>query len=216
MKNIFYQGFTLVELLVVIAIMGILVGFMIVNLGQQRGPRNLRIAQNQLVTDLRKIQSHTLSSRVLPNGQPVQFYLIKIDINQPDRYFVQGIYDKDKTLNGRLKDVETVRLPQGVTLDSLSISNPSLSGNTKSCYLIACKAPCARVVVNRGGDQAAPVSEPDDIANTDDYSKLSNFYTDTNYTSNDSVVVIKLKEAQIGTAKTVTVQAVNGLVIFEQ
>lgn len=212
-------GFTLIELLVVVAIMGSLVGFMIINLGQQRGARNLKLAQNQLVTDLRKIQSYTLSSRVLPNGQPVQYYLMRFDLSKPDRYSIQGIYDKENTTNGRLKDVETVYLPQEVTFDPVSpvtTSNPALSGNLKGCYLIAFKAPFARVIVNRGCDQIAPVSDPYLIDNTDDYSKVVNFYSDTSVTSNDSVVVLKLKEARTGTTKTITVQAVNGLVTFQQ
>ena len=212
-------GFTLIELLVVVAIMGMLVGYMVINLGQQRGARNLKIAQNQLVTDLRKIQSYTLSSRVLPNGQPVQYYLIKFDFNQPDRYTIQGIYDKENTTNGRLKDVEVVRLPQEVTFDPLSpaaTSNPTLSGNSKNCYLAAFKAPFARVLVNRGCDQVAPISDPYLIDNTDDYAKLVNFYSDTQVTSNGTVIVLKLKEARTGTTKTVTLQAVNGLITFEQ
>ncbi|MCL5775366.1 MAG: type II secretion system GspH family protein [Patescibacteria group bacterium] len=212
-------GFTLIELLVVVAIMGSLVGFMIINLGQQRGARNLKIAQNQLVTDLRKIQSYTLSSRVLPNGQPVQYYLMKFDLSKPDQYSIQGIYDKENTTNGRLKHVEVVHLPQEVTFDPLSpvvTSNPALNGNTKNCFLIAFKAPFARVLVNRGCDQVAPVGDPYLIDNTDDYSKIVNFYSDTGVTSNSSVVVLKLKEARTGTTKTVTIQAVNGLITFEQ
>jgi prepilin-type N-terminal cleavage/methylation domain-containing protein len=211
-------GFTLIELLVVVAIMGSLVGFMIINLGQQRGARSLKIAQNQLVTDLRKVQSYTLSSRVLPNGEPVQYYVMKFDFNQPDRYFIQGIYDKENTLNGRLKFVETVRLPQEVTfdpLDPLATTNPTLNGNTKNCYLLAFKAPFARVIVNRGCDPTAPISDPYDINIADDYVHITNFSSDNSVTSKTSKIELKLKEARTGTTKKITIQAVNGLVTFE-
>ncbi|MCL5774791.1 MAG: type II secretion system GspH family protein [Patescibacteria group bacterium] len=210
-------GFTLIELLVVIAIMGALVGFMIVNLGLQRGARNLKIAQDQLVTDLRKIQSYTLSSRVLSNGQPAQYYLMKFDFNQPDRYTIQGIYDTENTTNGRLTNVETVFLPQEVGFDPIAPSataNPTLT--PKSCLLIAFKAPFARVIVSEGCNQVAPVNYPYLIDSTDDYAKVTNFYNDTSVSSKESTVTLKLKEGGTGTTKTVTVQAVNGLITFEQ
>lgn len=210
-------GFTLIELLVVIAIMGSLVGFMIINLGLQRGARNLKIAQDQLVTDLRKIQSYTLSSRVLSNGQPAQYYLIKFDFNQPDRYTIQGIYDTENTTNGRLTNVETVFLPQEVSFDPIAPAvtmNPALT--SKSCLLIAFKAPFAKVVVSEGCSQVGPANDPYLIDNSDDYAKVTNFYNDTSVSSNDSTVILKLKEGGTGTTKTVTVQAVNGLITFEQ
>ncbi len=210
-------GFTLIELLVVIAIMGTLVGFMIINLGQQSGARNLKIAQDLLVTDLRKIQSYTLSSRVLPNGQPAQYYLMKFDLSKPDQYTIQGVYDMENTTNGRLVDVETVHLPQQVTFDPISptaTANPTLTA--KNCLLLAFQAPFAKVVVSEGCSQVAPATNPYLIDSTDDYSKVINFYNDTSVTSNDSTLTLKLKEARTGTTKTITVQAVNGLVTFEQ
>lgn len=209
-------GFTLIELLVVIAIMGSLVGYMIINIGQQRGARSLKIAQNQLVTDLRKVQSYTLSSRVLSNGQPAQYYVMKFDFNQPDRYFIQGIYDKENALNGRLKDVETVHLPQEVTFDPLSpavVSDPSLVA--KSCLLLAFKAPFARVIVNEGCTQTLPLTDPYNITSTDDYVRITNFNGNNSVTSKDSKVILKLKEARTGTTKSITIQSVNGLITFE-
>jgi prepilin-type N-terminal cleavage/methylation domain-containing protein len=209
-------GFTIIELLVVISIMGILSGLMIVNFAGLRGARNLKIAQNQLVTGLRKIQSYTLSSRNISSNVPAQFYLIKFDRNNPRQYIIQAIYNV--TTAPKLIDIETVKLPDGIKLavtDPIEIDRqplgPSINDQKPStCALVAFRAPFAKVIMNDGCSYANFIN--------DDYTKIKDFVAnnDSITASSDSVMTIKLYEEQKGTVRTVTVNGISGLIGFQQ
>lgn len=217
-------GFTIMELLVVLLIMGTLFSFVLVNIGGKKGVRNLKLAQSQLVSDIRKIQSYTLSSRSIPGGQPTQYYLLKFDMRYPDRYFIQAIFDKDTAPggNGKLITVETIPLPQGVKFDLSSVPwvvnrpdnpPPNISLNSTECGLLAFKAPFAKTYMAKGCSPN-PATEPYVILGTDDYSQIVNFNGEDNTSSKNSTLVITLREGQTNQTRTITVQASNGLVTF--
>lgn len=223
-------GFTLMELLVVLLIMGTLFSFVVVNIGGKKGARNIKLAQSQLVSDIRKVQSYTLSSRNIPSGQPTQYYLIKFDMNYPDRYFIQAIYDKDTAPggNGRLVTLETIPFPQGVKFDIGAIPPnypikvtrpinppPNMNFISTDCGLLAFKAPFAKTYMSIGCHvNLAP--EPYVIEITDDYSQIVNFNGEDNTSSKNSTMTITLKENQSNQTKTITIQASNGLITFSQ
>ena len=97
MRNIqLKKGFTLIELMVVVSIMAILATAVIINIAGQRNNRNIIIAENELVNNIRTAQSYTLSSRVLPSGQSAQYYVLKFDFSEPSQYILQAIYNVSK------------------------------------------------------------------------------------------------------------------------
>ena len=220
------KGFTIMELLVVLFIMGLIFSFVLINIGGKKGARNLKLAQSQLVSDIRKIQSYTLSSRTIPSGQPTQYYLIKFDMRFPDRYFIQAVFDKDTAPggNGRLVTVETIPLPPSVKFDvaatPISVNRPvnpppNITLNSTECGLLAFKAPFAKTYMAKGCTTTTS-GEPYVIDATDDYSQIVNFNGEDNTSSKNSTMVIVLKEGQTSLTKTITVQATNGLVTFSQ
>jgi prepilin-type N-terminal cleavage/methylation domain-containing protein len=223
-----YKGFTIMELLVVLSIMGLLFTFVLVNIGGKRGARNLRLAQSGLVSDIRKIQSFTLSSRNVPGGNPTQYNLIKFDMNTPDRYYIQAIYDKATAPNGngRMKTIETIYFPPGVKFDISAVAPsypvkivrpnnppPDMNLSATDCGLLAFKAPFAKTFMSKGCSAGA---EPYDIVTGDDYSRIVNFMGDVDNVSKLSTMIITLRENQTNLSKTVTVQASNGLATFSQ
>src|SRR5258708_17162994 len=134
------SGFTVIELLVVIAVIGTLLGVFAINLNSGRANRNLKIAQSNLVTDLRKIQSYTLSSRTIYGlGQPAQYYIMQLNLASSTQYTMQAMYNV--TSSPQLQDIETIKFPQGV---SFSSTNPiKINGTpiTTQCALVAFKLP---------------------------------------------------------------------------
>src|SRR6185503_16987718 len=109
------QGFTIIEMLVVIAIFGTMATLVVANYAGLRGPRNLKISENELVSTIRKYQSYTLSSRNLPNGKAVKFYILKFSSDTPNGYTVQAV-DSDNTF---IPELETVTYQSGIGYGNL-------------------------------------------------------------------------------------------------
>lgn len=209
-------GFTLIELVVVLAVMGILAGAVIVGIANQRVNRNLNIAANELITNLRKLQTYTLTAKGISPTQPVQYYLIKIDAAKPDEYVLQAMYNV--TTSPQLANLETVKLPQGIRFAAASplyIDRPlGFIDQQPSCALVVFKTPFAKVLLSNGCSvSSAPPWDP----NTDDYQKILNFIVNTalGTVSSDSSINIKLSDQSGTAARTITVKGISGL-IFSQ
>ena len=150
------EGFTLLEMLVVIGIMGLVASIFVVNFAAFRGPRNLRIATNELVTNLRKIQSYTLSSRNTSAGKSVKYYMIKFNnaAGNNTSYQVQSI-NSDDTFSSAL---ETINLPDGIIVrprisapQGLQLEQPiggTVSYPISNCTQVAFSLPFSRVYLD--------------------------------------------------------------------
>lgn len=226
-------GFTLIELMVVVTIMVLLVSVLVINLAGQRAPRDIRIAQNQLVSNIRLAQSYILASRLLPSGQSAQFYLVKLDLSKPTQYTIQAVYNV--STSPQLADVQTIRFPANIQLAATSpvfidrslasdvydpiaanryLQTPAAGG----CALIAFAAPFGKVIFNGACNQAA--WDP----SNDDYEKIVNFQANTPClsagspplctASTDSIMTITLTDKANTISKTVTVNAITGGVSF--
>lgn len=203
-QNEFNQGFTLIELMAVVAIMAILVSAIVINMAGQREARDIKIAENLLVSNIRMVQSYTLSDRVLPNGQPAQFYTIKFDLSKPTQYTIEAIYNVNSS--PQMQDIQTVQLPNNirfaavnppvypVSIDRSPASDGFASGpnglggflqpvGTNGCALIAFAAPFGKIIFNadskfiNGGacNPANPGNMPYTVVSSDDYQKIINF-----------------------------------------
>lgn len=223
-------GFTLVELMVVVSIMVILTSVLVINLAGQRQGRDIRIAQTQLVSNLRQAQSFTLSSRTLPNGQTVQYYLIKFDLNKPTQYTLQAL--SNVSSSPQLQDIQTISLPPNIQLSAtnpVSISR-SLNPTTQTvhssppCALVSFAAPFGKIIFNDGCSASSPLQLSDDY-----YAKIINFQANVACdgfngnppnpaicsASTDSLMTITLsaKDPSIP-VKTVTINGITGAVTF--
>jgi prepilin-type N-terminal cleavage/methylation domain-containing protein len=229
-------GFTLIELMVVISIMVILATTLIINLAGQRSSRDVRIAENQLVTNIRKVQSYTLSARSLPGGQDVQYYVLKFNLSTPDRYTIQAVYNVNAS--PQMQDIETVLLPPNIIIASttantsaISISR-SLNPTTQTlqssplCALIAFAAPFGKVIFNDGCSPASGYPVPYTLGLPDDYyAKIVNFEGNAACSgsygtpsictaSTDSIMSITIRDTYNTVSKTVTINGITGSVSF--
>jgi hypothetical protein len=133
--------------MVVIGIMGLITGMFLVSFNSLQGPRNLKIAQNQLITDIRRIQSYTLSSRdVVTSGSlvPASYYVIRFDASS-NSYIIQSI-DKKDFFNANL---QTINLPKTVQISALKVfTSAGVLQATPACVQVAFSLPYGRVLMD--------------------------------------------------------------------
>ena len=221
-------GFTLIELLVVLSIMVILVAVLSINLADQRATRDLRIAQNQLGSDIRKTQSYTLSARLLPSGRAAQYYILKFDLNDPAHYTIQGI--SNSSSEPALEDVETINLPSGVKLTNVSVSrqsNPVTQTIYTNCAIAAFVAPFGKIIFNDGCTPTDSSPSPAVLNASDDYyakviNFLSNVACDANNgnppnpticsASTDSIMTLTLSNGDNTLSNKILINGITGVI----
>lgn len=134
--NFNQSGFTLLEMLTVISIMGIIASVFIANFNAQRVPRDLNINRNETITNARKVQNYTLSSRDSA-GNPIKFYVLTFS-GGSDSYTIKSLAQSSSSLDGyAINLLETVKL----------------SGNVKTMLDTACaqvyfSAPFGKMYIN--------------------------------------------------------------------
>jgi prepilin-type N-terminal cleavage/methylation domain-containing protein len=208
-------GFTLLELIISMSIMATLFAVIATGIVSQRSNRDLNIASNELITNLRKLQANSLSSRGLAFDQPVQYYILKFDKNIPGQYTIQAIYNS--SVQPKLIDIETIKLPINVKFAS---NNPFYSyrvgfNANPNCVLLSFGAPYAKILVTSVAGSCTPVSatNPYTIVNTDDYFNIPNFIVNgPTLTSADTNLDIVLSSVDNSISKTVTIKGISGLI----
>jgi prepilin-type N-terminal cleavage/methylation domain-containing protein len=205
-------GFTLIELMVTMGIMATLFTIIILGLAGQRSNRNLQIASNELVTNIRKLQTDTLVSRGVDPTQTAQYYILKFDTTKPTEYIMQAIYNSDTAPT--LVDTQKIKLPTGVRF---AFSNPLYAYRTgfssyPTCALLTFKAPFAKILVSTSCVPNSPTF-PYAITNSDDYYSVVNFVANgSGVTNSDTSLDIVLVNDNNTKSQTVTVKGISGLV----
>ncbi len=170
-QNKFEQGFTVTELLVVFLIMILMAGLGIISWNSQTPRRNLTIAQNELTTNIRKIQGYAISSRNIEGVSSPNYYVMLFDTATPGQYQVKAI-DSNGVISGAL---ETGTLPQGITFSELSVVDQDTGAiSTPACTFVIFNVIYAKVFI--GGDEgctdnylATLVADPPSLARQANY-----------------------------------------------
>ena len=219
------KGFTLIELMVVLAIMAFLATAIVLDIAGQRNNRNIAIAENELLTNIRTAQSYTLSSRLLPSGQSAQYYILKFDYSKPTQYILQAVYNVGSS--PQLQNIETFTFPSGIQLSSSSpititggVANQTIS-SPSGCGLVIFSAPFGKTFFNNGCTPNNP-SSPYTIASTDDYQKPINYVTNVSCAvdasactlSANSMLTITINAINTSLSKTITINGITGGVSF--
>ncbi len=116
------QGFTVIELMVVFIIIVLLSSVIIINWNSQTPGRSLTIAQNELVTNLRKVQSYAVTSRNINSTVPAKFYFMKFTKNQ-STYSVSA--SDGSATPVYYPDLESFSLPNGLVVSDIALASTS-------------------------------------------------------------------------------------------
>ena len=187
------KGFTVVELLVVFLIIVLLSSILIINWNKQTPNRSLTIAQNELVSNLKKVQSYAISSRnITSNNNSVKFYVVYFATGAKD-YSIYAI-DSNYTMSSAL---ETISLPPGLTFTGLALSNTSGGlDESPACTYVIFSAVYGKVYFD---GQACGSSITTLVQNLPDLAPRSNFNLE-----------IDFGHTQTGTSRAIKVYGLNG------
>ena len=117
------NGFTLIEMMVVISIMALISTALVIAYGRQGGVRGLKIGQSEMVTNIRKAQSYTLSGRGFATKAGTiapKYYALRFE-GGTNRYILQGI----DVENESIVDLESYSLPSEISIQSVSVMQGS-------------------------------------------------------------------------------------------
>lgn len=158
-------GFTLIELLVIISIILVIAGAVIVNFAGQRESRSLIIARNETITNLRKVQAFTLSSRTLPSGNGAKFYIVSFN-DGASTYNVRAINNSYE-----LEQIEEIDFPGDVLVDTLT---------TGDCMQVIFSAPFGTMYTSEScdSDLGNVLRDPIQVANLSQGSVTVSLQTD--------------------------------------
>lgn len=189
-------GFTVLELLTVIAIIGILSSAVVVSFNRLRGPRNLVLGRNELVTHIRQAQSYALSSRLTTSGSPAKFFAITIPALPASSYSLDGV-DSAYTV---LPNMETYGFGDTVRITQMQIESPAGTPLANpSCLVIAFGLPFGRMYLDGNTDSDAACDVLQKVQNPAELDRRAN-----------AKVTLTLTDSSSGQTKTVILQGISG------
>ncbi len=119
-------GFTLIELSVSIFIIAVMSGFFIVNYHNTNKRSELGTIKQKLASNIRLAQNYSLGSKTYDGiNTPAGGWGVHFSLSDPSHYIIfadKNLPNGDKTYNAG-EAVETVSLPDGITINSLSPAN---------------------------------------------------------------------------------------------
>ncbi len=165
------RGFTLIELLVTIGIMVVLVGLVVANFAGTSPQRNLKVVHNELVSNIREMQSFATDNRDLPSGTPASAYQLTFDIRTPAAAVKYNLAGYDNAVIPNMVALSTQRLLAGIVVSSISITHAGGAPVSATQLRLMYTLPYGRMFASYSGGSTGATDEVDDnvtinLANT--------------------------------------------------
>lgn len=208
-KKYWIYGFTIIELLVVIAIMGLMAGIGVPSFIVWRERQDISTAQRELVTNLQKARSFSLSGRRM-TGNVSKYYALRVSTTNPTQYTLEGIaYNPsgsgDLVYDGASKPVlENWKLPGRVTISSISYERPAgTPQSTPTCLLFAFALPYGNTYIDTNNADGL-----DDDSACDFFSTYTDSGKLNGYANGKATITLSRPGGTL--TKTVTVNGMTG------
>ncbi|GAC1413090.1 MAG: hypothetical protein NVSMB66_4060 [Candidatus Doudnabacteria bacterium] len=153
------RGFTLIELLVVISIMVTLTTVFLANFSSVGKVRSVNIAKNNVVSDLRKMQTNALASKDVSPGVLSGDYGLTFNISTPGSY--QLVADDNNGV--RQIPLGTYYIPNNAALSAITIIQPNGTVVNPNYIEILFKTTFGRVMTTYTSGGSSGTKETDDI-----------------------------------------------------
>ncbi len=208
-KTKYQLGFTLIELLVVISIMGILATLMIVNFAGQRVSRSLLLAKNETVTNIRKVQSYTLSSKNIFEDVPAKYYVIHFESGS-GIYYIDAIDNTYKyhsiTDKGALPGVlESITLPGDLYFSDLRVAlstDPEGKSQSYRCLDIIISTPFGKMYASgqdfNSDEKRCTKFDPSILQDPIELTKLGQYRAYLDFPNSTTSIQINPATGQVG------------------
>ncbi len=141
------SGFTLVELLVTLSIIAVFAAMMIVNFSNWRGPQFVKLAANELATNVSKLRSNSLSARSVL-GNPAKFYILKLTSGATASQYVVQSVSSSSPQDIFTDPLETIHMPGGTVIQSLTLVDKNNNSTTPACVQIVFALPFGRTYLD--------------------------------------------------------------------
>jgi prepilin-type N-terminal cleavage/methylation domain-containing protein len=149
------SAFSLIELLVAIAILVTLTSVFVANFQAQRNNLSVSGVANQLVSDLHKLQSFSLSSKDIIQGSPASSYSITFN-NNTTSYNTVGYNNAIPPVPSNLS---TINFPPNVKIAALQVTKTDSSNVAPAAVAVTFKIPYGRVLTNYAGSITNEVND---------------------------------------------------------
>ncbi|MCK5466559.1 prepilin-type N-terminal cleavage/methylation domain-containing protein [Candidatus Parcubacteria bacterium] len=118
------KGFSLIELMMVIVIVSVASTIVIAQYSNSRNSKALSLGAKQVANDVKIAQNYALGA--LDAGGTNPGYGIRFS-NSFDSYIIFADKDNNKAYDGAGEEFQTVKLPDGVTIQSLRVDGIDIS-----------------------------------------------------------------------------------------
>ncbi len=143
-------GFTLIELLVSIFIMLTLLGVVLANFTGLSGKRNLNVAKNNFISDIRRAQSQSLSSRDIQSGVVASTYGISFVVSAAPPSTYSSIADDNSAVPVRY-NISSQNLPGNIYIKQISITRADNTVTTATNLQVLFTVPYGRLLQTYSG-----------------------------------------------------------------
>lgn len=116
------RGFSMLELLVVLVVMITLTAIVMSNYGYQNNNLKLKMEVQQIMSDLRKAQNYSISTKMVDTDIPKGGYGVRFE-RIPNSYTIFADTDANKVYTNIGEKYEQFTLPQGILICQLKVDS---------------------------------------------------------------------------------------------
>jgi prepilin-type N-terminal cleavage/methylation domain-containing protein len=156
------DGFTLIELIVAIALMVMLVSVVVANFAGTSPARNLAVVHDELVSNVREMQSYATDNHNLPSGTPASSYQVVFSLASSASQHQYSLVGYDNAVTPNMVALSTQNLPSNLYVSSIHVAHAGGLPVSATQLTITYTLPYGQMVATYSGGASSATNEADD------------------------------------------------------